>query len=662
VRPLRPLVLNTLSFWLWGFALISFGLFAATATQRYHADLQRRESARFEASTQQAMELWERQVLDAASTWLIDFESAGDFEAFDRSSREDIPWMDSFYLWDTRERQLIHPRAPTHRPEGSEQGCLAEVERDAPVLPPQAEAIAYLGCLPAPPATDVLITQRASTLLIEAGQLEAARRALHAGQAPTRLSLDQGAQRGIPAPRLARWRLQHVQLLQALGQGDQALAQGRDLASDIAELDGPTLERLVDQEVPQLLELLVELGSHAEVARLRTSLERAQRRVDAWREVRDRLAVRTSLPDASDRPQLLRDPYGTPPFLLLFRRAIRPDRAVAIQLDEEVLVTRLGEMIQESYGTGIRVQDGSGRLIAGPARGPWRERQLTLPLVFEYLRVSLPVGAGSSAPARKRLLLVQLLPILLTVLMGTLALLARNAAIRRRLELESSRSEFVTRVTHELKTPLAGIRVMAEALELGAYRSPEEHTELAQRILNESERLAQRVDEVLNMSRAPTDFRFGPTDISELCHEAADRWRGLMDQNQIELVLDIHELPMIMAQQSLLRDALSALLENAIKYRDPTRPSVVRLEGRVVGRRWIQIEVLDNGIGVPADKRKHIFEPFARVEGPGRGRSGGHGLGLSFVANAARVHRGRAECREGIEGGTRFVLRIRRTT
>jgi signal transduction histidine kinase len=72
--------------------------------------------------------------------------------------------------------------------------------------------------------------------------------------------------------------------------------------------------------------------------------------------------------------------------------------------------------------------------------------------------------------------------------------------------------------------------------------------------------------------------------------------------------------------------------------------------------------VLDNGLGVPADKREVIFEPFTRVEGPGRGAAGGHGLGLSFVANAARVHGGRAECRGLSRGGSRFILRIRRGT
>ncbi len=660
MRPLRPLVLNTLSFWLWALALLSFGLFAATATQRFHADLQRKEAARFVASTQQAMELWERQVLDAASTWLAGFEASSDPLGFELQTRHDIPWMDSFYLWDTRDGSLIHPAQPPTSPQAPELTCMAGVERMAPVLPERAEALAYLSCLPAAPSVEVLLTERAARLMMQTGRIEGAKRAIQAAQTPLGMPLSQGAIRGIPAPALVRWRLLHLELLLLQGDLEQAREQTLNLAAEIADLSGPALGDLLDSSIPRINELLGELASPPEFAKLEMDLDRAARRMEAWYEVKDRLSHRTELPDAGERPLLLRDPYGTPPFLLMFRKAGKPDQAIAVQVDEGVLVERLLKVIEDGYGAKVLVQDGSGRRIAGPDFTALRDRQLTFPLVFEYLRVRLPQGAGPTSTERNRLLLIQLLPIGLTVLMGTLALLARSAAIRRRLELETSRSEFITRVTHELKTPLAGIRVMAEALEIGAYSSPEQHTELALRILNESERLAQRVDEVLNMSRAPADFRLEPTDITALCQEVAERWHDLMDQNDISLELVLHTMPPVMAQQALLRDALSALVENAIKYRDPTRPSRVRLEARPSGRRWVIFEVVDNGIGVPAAKRKAIFEPFARVEGPGRGRSGGHGLGLSFVANAARVHRGRAECREGIEGGSRFILRIRR--
>ncbi len=90
MRPLRPLLLNTLSFWLWALALVSLGLFAATATQRLQTELQQQEDARYVASTQQAMELWERQVLDATATWLASFESAGDLAGFEQQARDGL--------------------------------------------------------------------------------------------------------------------------------------------------------------------------------------------------------------------------------------------------------------------------------------------------------------------------------------------------------------------------------------------------------------------------------------------------------------------------------------------------------------------------------------------------------------------------------------------
>jgi len=126
------------------------------------------------------------------------------------------------------------------------------------------------------------------------------------------------------------------------------------------------------------------------------------------------------------------------------------------------------------------------------------------------------------------------------------------------------------------------------------------------------------------------------------------------------LVLELPAQPEVATVRPVqLRDALSNLLDNALKYRHPERAGVCMVRLRTE-RRWLTVEVVDNGIGVPSDKRKAIFERFARVEGPGRGRAGGHGLGLAFVAEAARAHHGKVECREGIDGGARFLVRIRR--
>ncbi len=661
MQRLRPPSLNTLSFWLWALALVFFAVFAATATRRAQSDLERKEYSRIVAGTLQAMELWERQVLDATGTCLASLEQAGDLTQLEMQARDESPWVDSFYLWDTRTGEVIHPRPIEPVLEPETRRCLGQAEMLAPFLPKQAGAASYIACLPSPPSAEILFTGRAARLLLQADLADAALRALQAGQARPNMTLTAGLGRGIPAVDLASWRLLHIEIMLARGEHEAVREAGLRLGRELSQLNGTELESVLENVAPALTDRMQGRVSALELAELTASLDRAERRADAWYEVQDRLSRRPDLPGPGELPQLLRDPYGAPPYLLLFRRLGPTHLAAGVQVDEGVLVERLLEVIQEGHGSLVQVQDGSGRHIAGPTWTSARQRQLTFPLVFEYLRIGLPPTRHQVPPAeRNRLLLIQLLPIGLTVLLGTLALLARAAAVRRQLELESRRSEFVTRVTHELKTPLSGIRVMAEALELGAYRNDEEHAELAQRILNESERLARRVDEVLDMARDPRDFTREPSDLGELCHEVADRWRDLMTQNDIHLMVNIQPLAVAEVHRAMLRDALGALLENAIKYRDPTRPSKVELKARLSGRRWVQFEVVDNGLGVPPDKRRVIFEPFARVEGPGRGRAGGHGLGLSFVANAARVHHGRAECREGNDGGCRFILRIRR--
>jgi signal transduction histidine kinase len=75
---------------------------------------------------------------------------------------------------------------------------------------------------------------------------------------------------------------------------------------------------------------------------------------------------------------------------------------------------------------------------------------------------------------------------------------------------------------------------------------------------------------------------------------------------------------------------------------------------------WVAFEVTDNGIGVPPAMRRRIFERFTRVEGPGRGKAGGHGLGLAFVQESALAHGGLVECLDGLEGGSRFRLKLKR--
>jgi signal transduction histidine kinase len=107
----------------------------------------------------------------------------------------------------------------------------------------------------------------------------------------------------------------------------------------------------------------------------------------------------------------------------------------------------------------------------------------------------------------------------------------------------------------------------------------------------------------------------------------------------------------------LLKDAVSNLLSNALKYQHPQHKLRCILAIKEYGTQ-MEISVTDNGMGVPIADRKRIFDRFVRIEGNHRGLAGGHGLGLAFVAETAEAHHGTVKCVDGIQTGSKFVLRI----
>ena len=152
-----------------------------------------------------------------------------------------------------------------------------------------------------------------------------------------------------------------------------------------------------------------------------------------------------------------------------------------------------------------------------------------------------------------------------------------------------------------------------------------------------------------------------PVDLCALLTELVSIWQPRFEAVGARIETDLQPCPAMLADRALLRDALNNLMDNALKYLREDRPGLLRVTARPDGR-WLIVEVTDNGLGVPAAQRRAIFQPFVRVEGPGRGKAGGHGLGLSFVAETARAHGGTVDCRDGLDGGARFVLRFRRSS
>ena len=175
--------------------------------------------------------------------------------------------------------------------------------------------------------------------------------------------------------------------------------------------------------------------------------------------------------------------------------------------------------------------------------------------------------------------------------------------------------------------------------------------------MSETDRLARRVDQILQIARDREPSRTESVQVDEVLEDLLDEWEPRLEDSGFTLDRDVAPVSLL-GDSGLLRDAFSCLLDNALKYRRRDIEDVrlwIRL-AREGGR--LVLEVTDNGIGIPVAKRKVVFQRFARVEGPGRGLAGGHGLGLAFVRDAIHHHRGRVEVRDGIDGGTRFVVRI----
>jgi two-component system, OmpR family, sensor histidine kinase SenX3 len=230
--------------------------------------------------------------------------------------------------------------------------------------------------------------------------------------------------------------------------------------------------------------------------------------------------------------------------------------------------------------------------------------------------------------------------------------------VSERRRLEDVRRDFVANVSHELKTPMGALGLLAETLL--SENEPQVAQRLAQRIHTEAFRISRVIDDLLDLSRIENEESppREPVLINLVMAEAAERVREAANQRQIEVTLEEPEPQVVvLGDRRQLTSAVYSLLENAVKF--SPQASRVRCIGRSEGDEAV-IVVEDHGVGIPSRDLERIFERFYRVDA-GRSRStGGTGLGLAIVRHVAANHRGsvQVESREG-EGST-FTLRLPR--
>jgi two-component system sensor histidine kinase SenX3 len=292
------------------------------------------------------------------------------------------------------------------------------------------------------------------------------------------------------------------------------------------------------------------------------------------------------------------------------------------------------------------------------AMGLVKSRSITSPELLELARqvrrdgeirqveLDLPHGSGFMAssvriaPLGSRLVLV----------------LVEDRTEARRVD--EVRRDFVANVSHELKTPVGALSLLAEAVQ-AASDDPEAVRRFSARMQQESHRLTSLVQDLIDLSRVQIDAPLAATaaqvEVAEVVADALDRSYESASARRIELVADADEDVAVRGDKSQLAAALGNLVENAVNYSpEDTRVAVT---AKRVGD-MVEISVTDQGIGIPERELDRIFERFYRVD-PARSRAtGGTGLGLSIVKHIAATHGGEVSVWSVEGNGSTFTLRL----
>ena len=250
-----------------------------------------------------------------------------------------------------------------------------------------------------------------------------------------------------------------------------------------------------------------------------------------------------------------------------------------------------------------------------------------------FLRViAIPVAAGGSS--------------------SVLVLLQDLTELR---SLQTMRRELIGNISHDLRTPLAGIKAMVETLKGSAIEDKETAKDFLTRIEGEIDRLSQMVSEITQLSRIETgqaDFKMVSTDLNLLIKDAIAEMEPIAEKQHVALTAEL-DLPMppIAVDKERIRQTLINLIHNAIKFNKPGGKVVVSTG---TGEDSVTVSVTDDGIGISPDDLPHVFERFYKAD---KARSrGGSGLGLAIAKHTIQAHGGTILARSEAGKGSSFTF------
>ncbi len=236
---------------------------------------------------------------------------------------------------------------------------------------------------------------------------------------------------------------------------------------------------------------------------------------------------------------------------------------------------------------------------------------------------------------------------------------AFNKMMTRVRTLDDSRQEFVSNVSHELKTPLASMKVLADALNMQEDVPLEQYKDFMLDISEEIDRENSIITDLLSlvkMDKKASDLNIESANINELLEQVLKRLRPIADKQKVDLTLDSFRPVNAEIDKTKMTLALSNLVENGIKYNKP-EGGWVRVSLNA-DHKYFYVTVADSGIGIPEEAQNHIFERFYRVDKSHSREIGGTGLGLAITKSAIVMHRGAIKVSSKEKEGTTFSVRI----
>lgn len=225
---------------------------------------------------------------------------------------------------------------------------------------------------------------------------------------------------------------------------------------------------------------------------------------------------------------------------------------------------------------------------------------------------------------------------------------------------EKMRRDFVANVSHELRTPLTAIEGYSETLLDGAMDDPAVCKDFIHVIHRHALRLTQLVEDLLDLSKLESpDHKpeFLPTSMHGLIQQVLTLVQDKAEEKRIQVSVEIQEpLPRILGELSSLQQVLTNLLDNAIKY-TPTEGQV-RVRAHLNPKNKVQVDIIDNGMGIESKHHSRIFERFYRVDKARSREMGGTGLGLSIVKHIVQLHNGEIWVEGNDSNGSTFSFTV----